>query len=193
MSDKIKGKQEWVKMISRKELENRLKEAKALAATAKEKISFYEKEIERRKEVPLGVPAERKAYREAYFVNCAGDVIDQPLDANDSYDKKIFDMLDVFNSEASAEKHKEMLLDWRKALVANAKGEQIDIRVLLPLLQKGYVAMDENKRWYHYKHEPTKSNSVWTTTEEDGLLCLTNAFNIGPVENWTLSLMECGI
>lgn len=43
MSDKTEKKSEWVKMISRKELENRLKEAKALAVTAKEKIWIAEK------------------------------------------------------------------------------------------------------------------------------------------------------
>lgn len=192
MSDKNKTRSDWVKMISRKELENRLKEAKALAVIAKKKISFYEKEIERRKEVPLGVPAERRAYKEAYFVNCTGDVIDQPLDANDSYDKKIFDMLDVFNSEASAEKHKEMLLDWRKALVANSKGEPIDIQVLLPLLRKGWVAMARNKRWYWYSSKPNIDLflEMWKGGPETYHI---GGFNIKPAENWEDSLMECGL
>ena len=184
MSNRNERKQEWVKMISRKELENRLKEAKILAATAKEKISFYEKEIERRKqeEISLGVPYKGNYYLSSDLVLKTGMSLKPE---NRGYNS--------FHSKKSAEKHAEMLLAWRQALVANAKGELMDIRVLLPLLQKGYVAMDENKRWYHYKHEPTRSNSVWTTTKEDGLLCLTNAFNIKPVEDWTTSLMECGL
>ena len=154
-------------------------------------LKKYEEELERRKqEIPLGVPVGHRAYIEAYFVNCTGDVIDQPLDANDSYDKKIFDMLDVFNSEASAEKHKEMLLDWRKALVANAKGEPIDIQVLLPLMKKGWVAMDKNGGWHWYAKKPKQYSDEWIAT---GFITSFHAFNIKPVEDWQNSLMECGL
>lgn len=191
MSDKIKRKSEWVKMISGKELENRLKEAKVLAKTAKEKISFYEKEIERRRYVPLGVPAERKAYTEAYFVNCTGAAIDQPLDPNDSYDKEIFDMLNVFESEASAEKHAEMLLTWRQALVDNAKGEPIDIKVLCPLLEKGKVAFCPISRsWFWTNKIPQLSEETWETL---GSVFWIGGFNIKPAEDWKTSLMECGL
>ena len=44
--------------------------------------------------------------------------------------------------------------DWLKALVAISKGKPIDIKVLLPLLKKGWVAMVMNGDWYWYKVKP---------------------------------------
>ena len=95
-----------------------------------------------------------------------------------------------FNSKKSAEKHAEMLLAWRKALVANAKNEHIDIQVLSPLLKKGYVAMDKDGSWCWYEEKPKRRSDVWTAEKPDFYL---SAFNIKPVENWEESLQECGL
>lgn len=176
---------------TKEELEEKIMKIKAERERTANALKRYEEELEKRKqEMPLGVPAERRAYKEAYFVNCTGRVIDQPLDSNDSYDKEIFDMLDVFTSEASAQKHVEMLLAWRMTLVANAKGEQIDIKVLLPLLKNGWVAMDKNGSWCWYEVKPKHGSDVWTAEKPASYL---TAFNIKPAEDWRESLMECGL
>lgn len=67
---------------------------------------------------------------------------------------------------------------------------QIKIQDLLPLLNPGRVAMDENGRWWWF--EPASNGSVF-----DLLLvksaCLSSAFDIAPYDgDWKDSLMECG-
>lgn len=173
------------------ELSAKIQAIKAERERTANALKRYEEELERkRQEVHLGVPAERKAYADCCFLNCTGEVVNQPLDPNDVYDKPIFDMLTVFTSEASAKKHSEMLLIWRMALIASAKGEPIDITVLLPLLKKGWVAMDMNGDWYWYQVKPKQCSIVWTS--EKPALYL-SAFNLKPADNWETSLMECGL
>ena len=175
------------------ELSTKIQAIKAERERTASALKKYEEELERRKqEVPLGVPAERKAYAEAYFVNCTGDVINQPLDPNDTGDKRIFNMFDVFTTESSAERHVEMLLAWRKALVASSKGEQIDIQVLLPLLKKGWVAKNKDGRWFWYEYKPFKMTDLWSS-EGSSEMAFIGGFNIKPAENWETSLMECGL
>lgn len=81
--------------------------------------------------------------------------------------------------------------DWLKALVAVSKEELIDIKVLLPLLKKGYVAMDEDGRWFWYKYKPIKIEDKW----RQSYLVIKELFpfNLKPAENWEESLMECGL
>ena len=137
----------------------------------------YEEELERRKhEIPLGVPCDGK-----FYVDWRGAVQEDEEEASEVN-------FNAFNSKESAEKHAEMLLAWRKALVANSKGEPIDIKVLFPLLKKGYVAMDEDKNWYWHPVKPKHDSTVWIA-EKPGAYLL--AFNIKPAENWETSLMEC--
>lgn len=84
-----------------------------------------------------------------------------------------------------------MLLDWRKALIANSRGEPIDIKVLKPFLKKGWVAMDKDGDWYWYDKKPYALNwFVWRYTSTYIPL---SSFNIKPVENWKESLQECGL
>ena len=80
--------------------------------------------------------------------------------------------------------------DWLKALVAASKREPIDIKVLLPLLKKGYVAMDKCGNWYWYEVKPKCRSDVWTAEKPAFYL---SVFNIKPAENWETSLMECGL
>ena len=89
------------------------------------------------------------------------------------------------------EKNSEMLLAWRKALVANAKDEPIDIKVLLPLLKKGWVAMDENGDWFWYDKKPSPEKSFWRANSLYFYRLI--QFNLKPADDWKTSLMECGI
>lgn len=144
-------------------------------------LKRYEEELERRKqEVPLGVPVEG-----SYCVNFNNKI----CNFNNKHSVEEMEY-NIFNTFESAEKHAEMLLAWRKALVANSKGEPIDIKVLLPLLKKGWVAMDEDGTWYWYEKKPRISYVNWVV--EICLFRTLDGFNIKPAENWEESLQECG-
>ena len=93
-----------------------------------------------------------------------------------------------FYDEDSFHKYLSALKATRKAWFDNSKGEPIDIKVLFPLLKKGYVAMDEDKNWYWHPVKPKHDSTVWIA-EKPGAYLL--AFNIKPAENWETSLMEC--
>ena len=163
------------------ELSAKIEAIKAERERTANALKRYEEELERRKqEIPFGVPQEG-----LFFV-----------DTNSNVDKRygLFSLAYVhyncFLSKESAEKHAEMLLSWRKALVANSNGEPIDIEVLKPLLKKGYVAMDKDGYWYWYDEKPYARQSSWGYNS----LCEhLDVFNIKPVENWENSLMECGL
>lgn len=87
-------------------------------------------------------------------------------------------------------KYLDFLKAINKALVANAKGEPISIEVLLPLLKKGWVAMDgRNNTWFWYDSRPEIGDGIWRNACNQAL----SAFNIQPAENWETSLMECGL
>ena len=159
------------------ELSAKINAIKAEREKTANALRRYEEELERRKqEVPLGVPCDGK-----FYVDWRGAVREDEEEASEVN-------FNAFNSKESAEKHAEMLLAWRKALVANSKGEPIDIKVLFPLLKKGYVAMDEDKNWYWHPVKPKHDSTVWIA-EKPGAYLL--AFNIKPAENWETSLMEC--
>ena len=163
------------------ELSAKINAIKAERERTANALKRYEEELERRKhEIPLGVPCDGK-----FYVDWRGAV------QEDEEEEASEVNFNAFNSKESAEKHAEMLLAWRKALVANSKGEPIDIKVLLPLLKKGWVAMDETGFWYWHKNKPSKRKEGWRT--KDGIAGDLVAFNIKPAENWETSLMECGL
>ena len=162
------------------ELSAKINAIKAERERTANALKRYEEELERRKqEVPLGVPCDGK-----FYVDWRGAV------QEDEEEEASEVNFNAFNSKESAEKHAEMLLDWRKALVANSKGEQIDIKVLLPLLKKGWVAMDKDRSWYWYKEKPQINLDLWKNNSSYIFL---SCFNIKPVENWEESLQECGL
>ena len=143
-------------------------------------LKRYEEELERRKhEIPLGVPSDGE-----FYVDWCGAVQE---DREEEASKVNFNS---FNSKESAEKHAEMLLAWRKALVANSKGEPIDIKVLMPFMKKGWIAMDKDGTWYHYEEKPIIHQDLWINGSIFKILV---CFNIKPAENWETSLMECGL
>lgn len=77
--------------------------------------------------------------------------------------------------------------------------KNMDIRILLPLLPKGYVVMTQEKQWLWFENKPYISvMGIWSScVEKNGhkeyidaeILC---PFNIKPVKDWKFSLMECG-
>lgn len=157
-----------------------------------EALRKYEEELERReREAPLGVPSRLKSNM-YYFLNSKNKVVyPSTLDNKwDALDRQL--ACNVFESYESAEKHSEMLLAWRITLVANAKGEQIDITVLLPLLPKGWVAMDAFGLWRWYYEKPDRDSGEWKDNSVIPSERL-SAFNLKRAKNWEDSLMECGL
>lgn len=133
-------------------------------------LKQYEEELERRKqEAPLGVPLEN------IMLAHVGGVYKYAFESEDS--KLVFD---------------KWIEEYVKALQKLAKGESIDIKVLLPLLPKGWIAMDDDKRWFWYKEQPTIDNdkNVWVNLNVCDTL---TPFNIKPASDWKNSLMECGL
>lgn len=71
----------------------------------------------------------------------------------------------------------------------------IKIEDLLPLIKKGYVAMDKNGDWCWFEKKPYHDDNYWIveSLDWDEYIYLDYAFNIAPYDgNWKDSLMECG-
>lgn len=162
----VKG--EWIKNETEGNIKAQIAKLERQVKYCQDKVKWYEKELERRKqEGPLGVPLE------------------------DIVSSSFLDMYKFgFASEMSRFVFAIRLNDYVKALQKLAKGEQIDIQVLLPLLRKGWVAMDGNGQWYWYECKPEHNLRVWTAEKPAFYL---SSFNIKPAENWETSLMECGL
>lgn len=153
--------------ITDKQLAEKIAELKETERVVKQNLTTLEKELEKRKqEVPLGVPI--------------GGAISRSF-------------LLWFQSNESADKFdNEYFNNFVKALQDIANGNPIDIEVLLPLMKKGYVAMDKDKRWYWYEEKPTNYEDEDEWISVDGCFNLF-AFNIKPAKDWRKSLMECGL
>lgn len=171
------------------ELASKIETTKAELKAVKNLLAWYEEELECKKlAVPLGVPISRIS-NGLFCVSGVNTVL--AVKENYSVTAVLFDVLNLFHSKESAEKHAEMLLDWRKdGLVANASGNPIDIKVLLPLLKRGWVAMDKNGSWFWYASKPTRDLTVWVAEKAAAYL---SAFNLKPAEDWETSLRKCGI
>lgn len=150
------------------ELSAKIEAIKAEREKTANALKRYEEELERRKqEVPLGVPLDDKTLAHHFGAYEFG-----------------------FSSEESFRVFHGRLKDFVEALQKLAKGEPIDIKALLPLLKKGWVAMDENSRWSWYDRKPYTKTAFWSSGGPMGSLSF---FNIKPAENWETSLMECGV
>lgn len=153
------------------ELSAKIQAIKAERERTANALKRYEEELGRRKqEGPLGVPLEYPigdAFYRAFFI--------------------------CFQSKESADKFdNEYFTNFIKALQDIAEGELIDIEALLPLLKKGYVAMDKNGSWHWYKEKPyiEKFYFSWNSGSPVSFI---GGFNIKPAEDWRESLMECGL
>lgn len=167
---------------TKEELKEKITKIKAERERTAEALKKYEEELERRKqEVPLGVPAVGR------FCLTYNGHVTKFTDNQQPEDYRF----NIFPSEESAEKHSKMLLAWRKALVANANGNQIDIKVLSPLLEKGKVAFCPISRsWFWAKETPQLMDDTWGIS---GNFSWIGGFNIKPADDWRESLMECGL
>lgn len=176
------------------ELSAKIEAIKAEREKTANALKKYEEELERRKqEVPLGVPFTPKIGELYWLISntCSFDSV-RHTDLDFDYDTIKF--LGTFKSKKSAEKHAEILLAWRKALVANSKGEPIDIQALLPLLKKGkvlYSPYDEKWKWVEQKAVVFAEEHGWYIKNSQVLQI--EGFNLKPAENWKTSLMECGL
>ncbi len=165
------------------ELSKKIEAIKAERERTANALKRYEEELERKKqEVPMGIPCEGPFHLSSYNTVEACCFRAQSLHYNS---------FNSFSTKESAEKHSEMLLTWRMALIASAKGNQIDITVLLPLLKKGWVAMDMNGDWYWYSEKPVLRDMYWSLGKGDGFKL--GCFKLKPADNWETSLMECGL
>ena len=71
----------------------------------------------------------------------------------------------------------------------------IDIKDMIPFMQKGWVAMDEDGCWYWYDTKPKCSKKLkeWTIghSNSEFMECFFPMFRIiKPADDWTKSLME---
>ena len=152
------------------ELSAKINAIKAEREKTANALKRYEEELERREVgLPLGVPVEDN----------------EPAHCHSTY------MLN-FNSTESQGVFSERLRGYVKALQEIAKGKPIDIEVLLPLLKKGWVAMDKNGSWHWYKEKPyiQKYYYSWNSGSPVSFI---GGFNIKPADNWETSLQECGL
>ena len=148
------------------ELSAKIKAIKAERERTESALKRYEEELKRRR--TLGVPLEDKMLAD-YFDNYTFGFA--------SAESRI-----VFGGRLGA---------YVEALQKLAKGEPISIKVLVPFMKKGYVAMDKNGHWFWYKRKPKHDLVAWRA-ETPAALYL-SVFNIKPAENWETSLMKCGL
>lgn len=173
------------------ELSAKIEAIKAEREKTANALKRYEEELERRAcNIPLGVPV-YASDKNVYILDIGGTVINGKINPASRTAK----LLSTFETKESAEKHAEMLLAWRKALVANSKGEPIDVKVLLPLLKKGWVAYEKEYGWIWFKNKPfilrgTEDDATWTN---EGSYSIIGGFNLKPADDWCNSLMECGL
>lgn len=154
---------------SKEELEEKIVKIKAERERTAEALKKYEEELERRKsEEPLGVPLE--------------DIMQAHVVGVYKY---------FFASESSKLVFDKWIKEYVKALQKLANGNQIDIKVLLPLLEKGKVAFCPNSRsWFWTNETPQLMDDTWGIS---GNFNWIGGFNIKPADDWRESLMECGL
>ena len=124
--------------LSEQDLQLKIKNTKYEVNRVSAALKRYEDELERRKqEVPLGVPLPDQ--EGAPFVGV--------YELGFSSEKSFFTFSTRFQNYVTATRD-------------NSKSKSIDIQVLLPLLKKGWVAMDIDKSWYWF---PEKPQCDWNT------------------------------
>lgn len=71
--------------------------------------------------------------------------------------------------------------------------KQITIYDLLPLLRKGWLAMDKHGKWSWHESKPRidEKYEIWAFNKNGYLCTISKIFNIKPFDgNWKDSLME---
>lgn len=178
------------------ELSAKIEAIKAERERMANALKRHEEELERRKqEVPLGVPIINVSpHKTLYWLNGAGIPWEEKTNLSSDVQLRQWSFLNVFHSKESAEKHAEMLREWRQyGLVANAKGEPISINVLRPLLSKGNVCCTYSGKWFYSEDKITLAKDIDCWIFSGTYTDLSSAFNIKPALDWRNSLMECGL
>ena len=73
--------------------------------------------------------------------------------------------------------------------------KQIDIKELIPFMNDGWVACDENGIWNWYHNKPRKNTKYKLGVDDNGGMitcCFGRPFNIAPAKDWTKSLIKVG-
>lgn len=65
-------------------------------------------------------------------------------------------------------------------------------RNIAPHMDKGWVAMDKDEKYYWYAIEPCIDIDLWTCYRPDYAFDISKIFTIEPVKDWTKSLIEVG-
>lgn len=65
----------------------------------------------------------------------------------------------------------------------------INIQDIIPFMKKGWVAMDNDGRWFWYKRKPKKCDGEWVG---DDVGTIWYEFDIAPADDWTKSLIKVG-
>lgn len=98
--------------------------------------------------------------------------------------------------ESSSDKASQLsnyLNQWAKAIVDQEKGQNITIEAIIPLLKKGWVAMDDDGAWYWFQEKPLKDYDVREWYVNTGKWSRLIDFRLKPVKGWEESLRECGL
>ena len=159
-----------IKELSEENLKHIIENLKAECEKKADALRWYEEEWRRRKtknQLPLGVPLRN-------------------LNGSKACNKYLY----FFSSKESSKVFDGWLKDYVEALQRIAKGEPIDIRFLVPLMKKGWVAMDKSGSWHWYAKKPKQGSDEWIAT---GFITSFHAFNLKPADDWKTSLQECGI
>lgn len=183
-----------IKEMSWQELKQKIENIKAEREKTADALKRYEEELERRKqEVHLGVPFIAERGENFWYINPGTGVCFTTNNWTDTH-QELERNLNMFHSQDSVYKHAEMLLAWRKALVANAKGEQIDIEAIRYLLPKGWICCTEYGYWLYSAEKPRfECGCIIDRWQFKGSYYQIDAFNIKPAEDWRESLMKCGL
>lgn len=177
--------------ITDKQLTEKIAELKETERVVKQNLTTLEEELKKRKnKTPLGVPVQLNEDGDIYLLDIGGTVCRCRINSESTVNK----YLALFDTHESAEKHSEMLLAWRKALVANSKGEPIDIEAIRYLLPKGWTCCTEYGRWLYSAEKPRfERTCIIDRWQFKGSYYQIDAFNIKPAKDWRKSLMGCGL
>lgn len=142
----------------------------------------------------LGIPVSDEKLTEFYYLNEYGDAV-MDFDIGGCCDNKFREILNYFRSKQSAEIHSDMAKVYRRAIANNSKDKAYSIDALLPLLRKGWVAMDSNGTWFWYDTKPRakRDTKTWRTESECAYYNLGFCFPIEKASDWRTSLRECGV
>lgn len=168
-----------IEELSEQDLQKKIENIKAEHEKTANALKRYEEELERRKNknwLPLNEEISFTTNQLTLDTSCIE-----------------IKVLEGFRNKDSFYKYLSALKTIRKAWFANSKGEPIDIEVLLPLLKKGWVAMDKDGTWYFFTNKPYVNLKAMDWRSNDIEFWKIRLFNLKPATDWQNSLMECGI